>query len=388
MFSRPMDVSALLGAVSIRPDTPLSLRADPADGRRVIVAPQVLLQPGAAYTLAVDRNALDVDGNQLRAPAQVRFETGANRALRHWIGALTQPFGEHAGQGVWIVDENRFPRRISSVAADGFSWAPDGLGVLLHLPGDRWATQAVGGAPLELPFQADWAADLGAGRGYVYLEGDRLELLDRTGQTYELASRVGEATVAPDRQTVAYTLPGTGLTDVMAVEVDLRTRYRLISEPGKAVDLAWSPDGQRLAYRTPALDPSISEVRVLTLSAGSAITVARGDTTAPRWLDESHLVFASDTQTPAGTYSRAYRVSALVQGDALSAASALPGAGTLDVREPAPSPDGHQVAFLAGEGGNYELWLMNADGTGLVQLTTYDAAAFPYSVRALAWTPA
>ena len=53
-----------------------------------------------------------------------------------------------------------------------------------------------------------------------------------------------------------------------------------------------------------------------------------------------------------------------------------------------PSPDGHQIAFLAGDPGAYELWLMNADGTGLVQLTAYDDAAFPYSVRALAWTPA
>jgi Tol biopolymer transport system component len=215
-----------------------------------------------------------------------------------------------------------------------------------------------------------------------------LQLLDSAGRTSELASRVGEATLAPDGQTVGYTLPGSGVTDVMAIEVELRTRYRLIAEPGRAVDLAWSPDGQRLAYRTPALDPSISEVRVLTLTSGSALTVARGDTTAPRWLDESHLVFASDTQTQAGTYARAYRVSALVQGDALSPAQALPVSGTLDVRDPAPSPDGHQIAFLAGEAGNFELWLMNADGTGLVQLTDYDAAAFPYSVRALAWTPA
>jgi len=388
-FSRPMDVAALAGAVSISPDTPTSLRIDPGDDRRVVVAPRVLLQPGTAYTLAVGRGALDVDGNPLRAAAQVQFQTGPNRALRHWIGALTQPFGQHSGEGVWIVDENRFPRRISSAAGDGFSWSPDGLGVLLHLAGDRWATQAVGGSELELPFLADWAADLGGGRGFVYLRGDRLNLLDATGRTAELAGGVGEAALAPDAEQVAYTVPGTGSTAIMAIEVELRARYRLLSEPGRVADLAWSPDGLRLAYRTPALDPAVSEVRVLSLTGpGGAITVARADTTPPRWLDESHLVFATDVQTPTGTYSRAYRVSALAPGDVLPPAQRLPATGELDVRDPMPSPDGHQIAFLAGDGGNYELWLMNADGTGLVQLTAYDAAAFPYSVRALAWTPA
>jgi hypothetical protein len=387
-FSRAMNVGALAGAVSIEPDTPLSLREDPADGRRVIVAPQVLLQPGTSYTLVVDRGALDVDGNPLRAAGHLRFQTGANRALRHWIGALTQRFGQHSGEGVWIVDENRFPRRISHVAADGFGWSPDGLGVLLHLPGDRWAAQAVGGALLQLPFQADWAADLGGGRGYVYLEGDRLRLLDGAGRTSELATGVGEAAPAPDGQQVAYTVPGSGVTQVMAMEVELRARYRLVAEAGRVVDLAWSPDGLRLAYRTPALDPSISEVRVLSLTgSGSVITVASGDTTAPRWLDESHLVFAADTPTPTGTHSRAYRVSALAPGDALAPAQALPATGDLNVRDPTPSPDGHQIAFLAGDPGSYELWLMNADGTGVVQLTAYDGAGFPYSVRALAWTP-
>ena len=29
---------------------------------------------------------------------------------------------------------------------------------------------------------------------------------------------------------------------------------------------------------------------------------------------------------------------------------------------------------------------MNADGTGVTQLTEYDASRFPYSCRALAWT--
>jgi len=30
---------------------------------------------------------------------------------------------------------------------------------------------------------------------------------------------------------------------------------------------------------------------------------------------------------------------------------------------------------------------MNADGTGVTALTQYDSQSFPYSCRAVAWTP-
>jgi hypothetical protein len=52
------------------------------------------------------------------------------------------------------------------------------------------------------------------------------------------------------------------------------------------------------------------------------------------------------------------------------------------VASPVPSPDGHQIAFLSGD----QVWLMNADGTRPTPLTKQDAASFPYSCRALAWT--
>src|SRR5439155_22141961 len=114
------------------------------------------------------------------------------------------------------------------------------------------------------------------------------------GRIVELASQVVEAVLGPDGQQVAYTVPGAGGTDLMGIEVDLRARYRLAFEPGLVSGLAWSPDGLRLAYSLPGLAPALRRVRVLSLTgAGGAITVARGDTTQPHWLDESHLVFAA-----------------------------------------------------------------------------------------------
>lgn len=48
--------------------------------------------------------------------------------------------------------------------------------------------------------------------------------------------------------------------------------------------------------------------------------------------------------------------------------------GTHDVFDPAWSPDGRQIAFISNQNGNYELYVMNRDGSGIRQLTTTDGA--------------
>jgi hypothetical protein len=387
-FSREMNLAALGSALSLSPAMPFSLRVDPGDDRRVIVAPRALLDAAQTYSVKVSRDALDVDGNPLRAAVQGVFETGADRSLRHWVGVLAQQFAEGAGRGVWVVDENRFPRQVSSVAAEGFSWAPDGQSVLLQLPGGKWSAQPLGGKATELPFQAGWAAVLGARRGYVYLENGQLNQLDGSGDVVPLASGVDEAALAPDGDRLAYTIPSDRGTDLMAMEVDLRARYRLQVESQPISGLAWSPDGLRLAYRVVAIDATKTQVRVRSLTgAGGTLTVALGDAQAPRWLDGSHLVFAATVSGPSADLTRAFRVSALSAGGQINPAQGLPATGISDLRDPAPSPDGHQVAFLSNDVDGQQVWLMNADGTGLVQLTDYDALAFPYSCVALAWTP-
>ncbi len=53
-----------------------------------------------------------------------------------------------------------------------------------------------------------------------------------------------------------------------------------------------------------------------------------------------------------------------------------------DNLNPVLSPDGKQVAFVSDRSGNYEIWLMNVDGSGLQNLTN-DAAVDRYP----AWSP-
>jgi Tol biopolymer transport system component len=59
----------------------------------------------------------------------------------------------------------------------------------------------------------------------------------------------------------------------------------------------------------------------------------------------------------------------------------------VDVSSLSPSSDGHQLAFVSDRSGRPGLWMMNADGTGLTQLTDANFEQFPYAVGSIAWTP-
>src|SRR5437016_8842137 len=125
------------------------------------------------------------------------------------------------------------------------------------------------------------------------------------------------------------------------------------------------------------------------LRDGTALTVATGSVGTPAWqADSRHVFFTATVTSPTGPISKVFRLGA---GDppprTLSLATALPSAPDLNVQQISPSADGHQLAFIAQAGGRPAVWLMNADGTGVQQLTTYDDERFPYSCSAVAWTP-
>ncbi|HEX6349803.1 MAG TPA: Ig-like domain-containing protein [Candidatus Dormibacteraeota bacterium] len=392
-FTRAMDLRTLAGAVSVSPEVRFTLRTDPGDARRVLVAPLTLLDPQTPYSVTVTRDALDVDGNPIRAGVVRDFATGPPRPLRHWVAFLAdQPAGSAPiTAGIWMVDGNRLPRQLADLDASAFSWSLDGSRLLVQTRSGTWLDVQIGGASTQLPFAATWAAFLAPGKGYLLLGAGKLQRLSAEGDLTTVDAGVGEVAVAPNGERIVYTVAGRNGDEIRGYEVDLRSRYRIQSEPGAVSSLAWSPDGNRIAYQVVTGDGSRAQLRVRELSgAGGVSTIRTGDLASLAWqADSRHLIVGATVDGPTGPAARAFRLPiADTSTRPLAWDEALPAGNLVDVRNPVPSPDGHQVAFV-GSGppaSGAQLWVVNVDGTGLAPLTSFDAASFPYSVRAPAWT--
>jgi Bacterial Ig-like domain len=385
-FSRNMAEASLSSAITIAPSAPFSVRLDPADGRRAIIAPAALLKSGTSYTIAVANAASDADGNQLASSASITFTTGAVRQLRHWI-AFTTTSADGTSGALWIVNESGFPRRLFNGApVSAFSWSPEGDTLLVQGADGSWSSLTPGGDPTPLGFKAAWAAALTAGQGNVYIDdAGALHRRSPGGVDSVIAQSVSAAAVAPGGNRIAFVEVRRQSQVIWGYDVGLRARYQLAVEDAPVSGITWSPAGNRIAYLR--VDAGTTSVKVRNLTGvGATSTVASGiGIGAPAWLPDSvHLVFAATLQSSTGILRKAFVVSVIAPPAALTAALGLPADPTVSVANPLPSPDGHQLAFL----NDNQVWLMNADGTRPTPLTAYEPVSFPYSCRTPAWTRA
>jgi len=383
-FSRDMSGASLQGAVTIAPSAPFSVRLDPTDGRRAIIAPATLLNPSTAYAIAITTAALDADGNKLARDESIAFTTGAVRPLRHWV-AFTTASADGTPGALWIVNESGFPRKLfASGAVHSFSWSPEGDRLLLQSDGEAWSLFTPGQDPAPLGFKATWAAALASGMGYVYIDdAGALHRLSAGGVDSVISAAASRAAVAPGGGRLAFVEVGPHASVIWGYDVGLQARYQLAVESAPISNLSWAPAGNRIAYLRQDVGTARLKVRNLT-GPGATTTIASGaGIGAPAWLPDSvHLVFAAALPAGTGTLRKAFVVSAVAPPPALTVALGLPSDPSISVANPIPSPDGHQIAFISGN----QVWLMNGDGTRPMPLTAFDLQSFPYSCRMPAWT--
>lgn len=386
-FSRDVDANSFGDAVSIAPAAAYSVRADPNDGRRLLVAPRRLLDPNTAYTITVGGDARDADGNRM-PPFSLRFTTGPPRPLTRWITFIASASdAAGAGAGVWMVDELGFPRKLEDGPVAGFALAPGGGGILLRRPDDAWEGFDLEGAATGAGFAGRWAVGL-ADAGYAYLDGGDLVRLLPGGTRLSIDHGVVEASASPDLGRLAYVVNTGGGAEVRGYDIALRAHYRIAAEAAPLSNLRWNGAGTILAYLAASGPGAERQLRVRSLAGtGSTTTVATGEIVDGEWLGSGpDLVFSAQVTTPSGPQLRIFRVSlATPITTTLKASSSLGQGLDAEMFSPRPSPDGHQLAFLVGEAASAQVWLMNADGTGLRRLTAYDAESFPFACRDLHW---
>jgi TolB protein len=178
---------------------------------------------------------------------------------------------------------------------------------------------------------------------------------------------------SPDGAQIVFISNREGDDDLYVMDADGANPVRLTMSAARDHSPAWSPDGSLIAFSRETVDgSSLLALPATCLGSPDAceellapITTDRYDRD-PAWSpDGAQIAFAAASAPGAGSVIGLY-------APASGAYVELPGTGSVDLN-PAWSPDGAQIAFVSNHYGDDDLWLMDADGEGLVQLTRVEA---------------
>ncbi len=183
------------------------------------------------------------------------------------------------------------------------------------------------------------------------------------------------ATDAPTGR-IAFSLgSGSGPNDVHAeidvVNADGSGLVRLTDDPAPDFDPSWSPDGLRIAYRHQ--DEQSGQIYVMNGSRKRNLTRRRGLDYSPAWSpDGRRIAFGS---------VRAGKATIWVMRPDGSGRKRL---SRVYGEYPAWSPDGRKIAFdhITFGSNNWDIWVMNADGSGARPLIASGATE-----QGPAWSP-
>jgi TolB protein len=165
---------------------------------------------------------------------------------------------------------------------------------------------------------------------------------------------------------------------IFAMAPDGTDLTRLTISPMPNWDPAWSADGTRIAFvrAKPGWKGSKLMLMLADGSAKSVVFRSRSDLYGPDWFpDGAHIVLSRDAN---GILLRTRLMIAATDG------STFLTVGPRGASDPSVSPDGSKIAFTRysrGPGGNWNVWVMNADGSGRTQITTDGRSTSPV------WSP-
>jgi Tol biopolymer transport system component len=163
---------------------------------------------------------------------------------------------------------------------------------------------------------------------------------------------------------LAVSLTVSGITDIYTLKSNGAGLTRLTTDAAYDHGPAWSPDGTKIAFWS---DRNGNDEIYVMNQDGSGVTRLTNDTSVdfrPRWSpDGTKIVFVNRRNGNFEIY--------VMNADG-SSPLRLTNDPATDA-DPAWSPDGSKIAFWSGRAASGEIYVMNPDGSGVTRLTTNDA---------------
>ena len=193
-----------------------------------------------------------------------------------------------------------------------------------------------------------------------------------------------------------YMLNGAGFIDdrvthLWLVDVATGEARKLVAGPTAEGDIAWSPDGERIAFTANrGRDHDLrgrSDVYVVTVATGAVTAITAGPDSiffGPQWLPDGRSIVAAGGHFPTSNYKAGIWRFAADGSDArpdggvdlLAGSDLMPWSGMnsdVTIGEGGrliPTPDGRHVLFTAPIRGSYELWRIAVDGNAAPERLT------------------
>jgi TolB protein len=161
--------------------------------------------------------------------------------------------------------------------------------------------------------------------------------------------------------------------DVYVMDADTMQPVNLTNGEEYDADPDWSPDGEQIVF-----DSTRDNDDIYVMNAdGTQITNITKDKaydSNPDWSPtEGKIIFASRPNTEDGTTDDSYYDVYITNTDGSGKTNLTANPTNNDI-EPVWSPGGKQIAFVSDRDGNNEIYVMNADGTGVIRLTDDEAS--------------
>jgi Tol biopolymer transport system component/DNA-binding winged helix-turn-helix (wHTH) protein len=272
------------------------------------------------------------------------------------------------------------------------TWSPDGLTVaFLHLDSDSkesgiFTVPALGGPTRKIFSLAnlfpaaglDWSPDgkyisfsartnpqEAHGVYLLSLETQELRRITSPPSVTEMDNRME---FSPDGKTIAVarTLPS-NQGEIYLVPVSGGPEKKLTSDNRSVIGVSWTPDGKHVVFSSNRAGGGYTLWKI-SVTDGNLEPVAIGGENALNPTiarSGNRLAFVK-----ANTDTNVWQIE-LATGNQTPAPTPLISSSRHD-RNPALSPDGKKIAFESSRTGNLEIWLSDANGANLVQLTQFE----------------
>jgi TolB protein len=178
-----------------------------------------------------------------------------------------------------------------------------------------------------------------------------------------------DPTLSPDGRRMIFLKMLEGREQMFIADVDGGNERQLSRDMADIEDPAWSPDGRSVAYVR--IEKGRNRIHVMTIdgTGNRSVTPAAQTPIHPHWMPDSRSLLyctTDDIDPPRKNAAEIYRVD-LASGKITTVISG--GVNTY----PAPSPDGRRIAFRKFIDNNSEVFVADADGSHVKNLTDHPA---------------